>query len=120
MTENVTISDGRLQVARAAHKEDVDVDLSNVETVHYERGLNGEGGAIVIREKDCENETVIRVDEADAPELYSRIVDAVPADMVPSEESPVSAQRPQEADLAANNSGQGDAPSRQNRKSQKN
>lgn len=82
MTEDVTVDNGRLKVARVEGKEDVDVDLSNVESVHYERSvLNGVDGALVLHRKDrpYDNLIVIRVDAEDAEDVYARVLDAVTA-----------------------------------------
>jgi hypothetical protein len=99
VSESITVKGGRVTVARAEHKDDVDVDLSNVESVHYERPVMGGTGALVIRERDSDEDVVIRVDEEDAPEALSAIVAGIPTNSAtenqaePAPEAPTQAPR---------------------------
>lgn len=77
MTEDVTVEGGRLKVERVSGKDDVDVALSDVDSAHYERGVNGEG-ALVLHVKDAIEPIVIRVDQEDASEVFEAVISAVP------------------------------------------
>lgn len=102
MTEKLGIANGELVVERPV-KGDLNVDLSNVERVHYERGANGPG-ALVLTEKDG-TVSVVRVDEEDAPEVMEALYANLRQDAQP-EAAQEKAEETQPAPVAPASNGQ--------------
>lgn len=72
MTEKLTVKDGRLKVERVEGKESLDIDLSKVDTVYFERSpMPTYPGALVL--VTDEGQKVVRVDNDDAAEVMKKI-----------------------------------------------
>lgn len=86
-TEDIRIDGGRLTVERAEHKENVDVELADVEQVYFERSPDPTAdGALVLTTADGK-EHLIRVANDDVDEALSTVYDA----WKPSEEEAIEA-----------------------------
>lgn len=75
-TEDIRIEGGRLTVERpVAHKDNIDVDMSTVESVYFERSPDAAAdGALVLTTRDGENH-LIRVSNED-DHIYADVYDA--------------------------------------------
>lgn len=76
-TEDIHVENGRLTVERpVAHKDNIDVDLTTVEQVYFERSLDPNAdGALVLHTRDGESH-LIRVANEDTDAVLGQVYDA--------------------------------------------
>ena len=114
-TEDIRIEDGHVKVDRVEYKSNVDVALSDVESVSYTRGARGGTGALVLNLKNGGNE-LIRVEAEDAGRVLELLTDVnkPPAeDLAPAESTDQEAvDRRQGSDQESTENSEKDAPTR--------
>lgn len=93
-TEDIQVLDGHIVVERPGQKENVDVAVSDVDSVTFTgSGTDGsKPGALVLHTKD-NGDVVIRVDDEDAAdvitEVYALLKPAPKAQTAPADKTPV-------------------------------
>lgn len=70
-TEDVRVEKGRVKVDRVEGKESIDLALSDVDSVTYERGAMGGTGALVLHTKD--RDYVIRAEADEVGAILKKI-----------------------------------------------
>jgi hypothetical protein len=74
-TEDIKVKDGRITVERIGEKQNVDVAVSDVDSVTYARGWALGPGALILHTDD--GDVVIRVDHEDAGDALALVNGAI-------------------------------------------
>lgn len=91
LTEDIKVENGHIIVERAEWKQDVDVAVSDVESVSFtSSGVGGGAGALVLHTKN--GDEVIRVENDDAGKALKIVYGAL--DKSTKDSTPKQAQKP--------------------------
>lgn len=74
MSEEYTLTGGRLVVDRPEHKESIDLDLSEVTDATFTRGVWGDGALVLCTE---DGEYIVRLSDEDGPDALAKVRDAM-------------------------------------------
>lgn len=100
-TEDVRVEKGRIKVDRAEWKTNLDVAVSDVESVSYTRGAMGGTGALVLHTKDGQDH-LIRVETEDAGDVLRKVAPKSKRDSDNLAPGPVAEESPAKVEAPAN------------------